>query len=551
MKKLFVLVALLLAGNPSWGFDFKLPADQFGKANLIFSQSLSRLESVLDAKRENFELIRDFSARNRYRKYSRPVGRLDMLIEDRYGARGTSTCTASIISETYILTNYHCIPGNEPGAKVVRAELRMGFLSTYDTGNTYAVRVSPVERSKNLDYAILKVSGNPSRQYGKVQLVLRDPDPSEELFIIHHPAGKPKRVTRRLCRATSTRTVAGTNMHHRCDTMPGSSGSPIFSDNDMALVGLHYGGGLSSDTGSYNSAKRMTKIHRQSSIIQGMLNGSVTTPQTQPSASRRATLTPGKVFRDRLPDGGYGPEMVVIPAGSFQMGDLQGDGASDEKPVHSVSVARFAMGRYEVTVGEYLRFVQATGRHAPEWQEAGSQYNIQTGTSNHYKKIGSALTNENHPIVGVSWDDATAYAVWLSQQTGHTYRLPTEAQWEYAARAGTTTRYWWGNNIGSNKANCYSGCGDNFKYTAPVGSFSPNPFGLYDTVGNVWEWTCSEYNAKYNGKERKCISQKSGSSRALRGGAWGPVPWDVRTANRNRNSHDFRFNIVGLRLARL
>jgi formylglycine-generating enzyme required for sulfatase activity len=258
-----------------------------------------------------------------------------------------------------------------------------------------------------------------------------------------------------------------------------------------------------------------------------------------------------KIFRDRLKDGSLGPEMVWIKGGSFRMGDIQGGGDSDEKPVHSVSVRRFAMGRYEVTVGEYLRFVRATGRHAPEWQEAGSKYNIQTGTDNYYKKFGSALTNENHPIVGISWDDATAYAKWLSRQTGHTYRLPTEAQWEYAARAGTTTKYWWGNHIGSNKANCSSSCGDKFKYTAPVGSFSPNPFGLYDTVGNVWEWTCSEYENRYNGKESKCIRQNSGSLRALRGGAWNNGPRDVRAATRGRMSHDNRDNNVGLRLSRL
>lgn len=271
------------------------------------------------------------------------------------------------------------------------------------------------------------------------------------------------------------------------------------------------------------------------------------TPVTRPIYNPPSS---GQFFRDRLKDGSQGPEMVRIPAGSFRMGDLQGGGDSDEK-VHSVSVARFAMSRFEVTVGEYLRFVRATGRHAPEWQEAGSKYNIQTGTDNHYKKLGSALTNKNHPIVGVSWDDATAYATWLSSQTQKTYRLPTEAEWEYAARAGTKTRYWWGNDIGSNKANCSSSCGDNFKYTAPVGSFSPNPFGLYDTVGNVWEWTCSEYKAQYTGTESKCIGRKSGSLRALRGGAWDDVPRDVRAADGDRNSRDARNDSAGFRLARL
>ncbi len=239
----------------------------------------------------------------------------------------------------------------------------------------------------------------------------------------------------------------------------------------------------------------------------------------------------GKVVRDRLKDGSFGPEMVMIPAGTFRMGDIQGGGDSDEKPVHQVSIKSFAMGRYEVTFAEYDKFTEATVRSKPEDEGWG---------------------RGNRPVINVSWKDATAYTVWLSQQTGKTYRLPTEAQWEYAARAGTETTYWWGNDIGSNKANCYKDyCGDNFKYTAPVGSFAPNQFGLFDTVGNVWEWTCSEYEAKYNNKEKKCIRQKSGSPRALRGGAWSRLPRGVRAAGRNRNSHGGRGNSVGLRLARL
>ena len=139
----------------------------------------------------------------------------------------------------------------------------------------------------------------------------------------------------------------------------------------------------------------------------------------------------GKVFRDRLKNGSKGPEMVWIPAGTFRMGDIQGGGDSDEKPVHRVSVNKFAMGRYEVTFAEYDQFAQATGRKKPNDQGWGPG---------------------NRPVINVSWDDATAYTEWLSQQTGQSYRLPTEAEWEYAARAGSETKYWWGNKIGSNKA---------------------------------------------------------------------------------------------------
>jgi len=252
----------------------------------------------------------------------------------------------------------------------------------------------------------------------------------------------------------------------------------------------------------------------------------------EPTQSDDVTTTVKKVFRDRLKDGSQGPEMVWIPAGSFRMGDLQGGGGSDEKPIHRVSVGRFAMGRYEVTFAEYDRFAEATGREKPSDRGWG---------------------RGNRPVINVSWYDATAYAKWLSEQTGKQYRLPTEAEWEYAARAGTETKYWWGNSIGSNKANCYRNyCGDRFEYTAPVGSFAANSFGLYDTVGNVWEWTCSESENKYKGKEQRCAKNVNKNNRlSLRGGSWSYDATRMRSANRYVGRPTNRSDYVGLRLARL
>jgi formylglycine-generating enzyme required for sulfatase activity len=272
----------------------------------------------------------------------------------------------------------------------------------------------------------------------------------------------------------------------------------------------------------------------------------------------------GKFFRDRLKDGSQGPEMVRIKGGSFRMGDIQGSGDSDEKPVHSVSVAPFAMGRYEVTVGEFRQFVNATG-YKTDAEKQGSCWAVGDNKGKNWRNLGFSQT-DTHPVVCVSWNDATAYAKWLSQQTGHTYRLPTEAQWEYAARAGTTTSRYWGNdpndacryaNVADKTAkNKYSdwtihNCTDGYVHTAPVGRFKPNAFDLFDMLGNVWEWTCSEYENRYNGKESKCIRQNSGSLRALRGGAWDDKPWSVRAAYRLRGSRDDRNDFVGLRLARL
>jgi formylglycine-generating enzyme required for sulfatase activity len=244
---------------------------------------------------------------------------------------------------------------------------------------------------------------------------------------------------------------------------------------------------------------------------------------------------------------GIEPEMVLIPAGTFEMGS--NDGFDNEKPVKSWKLNGFYMSKYETTIGQYLACVQDGACNQPEWLESGSEYNIRTGSNkDYYGKRGMSESNKNNPITGVSWKDAVAYGEWLSKKTGKTYRLPTEAEWEYAARAGSTTKYWWGDNIGSNKANC-DGCGSQWdnKQTAPVGSFSSNGFGLYDTVGNVWEWTCSEYAAYSEGKQTQCNQSVTGL-RVLRGGSWFDDAYLVRSAYRtNYGATDRNYNL-GFRL---
>jgi len=261
-----------------------------------------------------------------------------------------------------------------------------------------------------------------------------------------------------------------------------------------------------------------------------------TPPPIQPqtvTVQPRQSFSVGEVFQDRLKGGGKGPEMVWIKAGSFQMGDIQGGGWDSEKPVHWVSITKdFGMGRYEVTFAEYDKFAQATGRKKPSDRGWG---------------------RGNRPVIYVSWNDATAYAKWLSQQTGKKYRLPTEAEWEYAARGGTTTKYWWGNEVGKNRANC-GGCGSRWdnKPTAPVGSFEPNAFGLYDTVGNVWEWCADSWHGTYKGAPTDGQVWRGGNenSRVLRGGSWSNGPWYARTANRDRFDSVERVGNDGFRVIR-
>jgi formylglycine-generating enzyme required for sulfatase activity len=233
----------------------------------------------------------------------------------------------------------------------------------------------------------------------------------------------------------------------------------------------------------------------------------------------------GDIFRDPLKDNSEGPEMVLIPAGTFRMGDITGNGMDREQPVHEVSVESFAMGRYPVTFAEYDYFCEATNRKKPEDKDWG---------------------RDNRPVIYVSWHDAVAYTEWLSEQTGQQYRLPTEAEWEYAARAGMETDYWWGNDIDETKANYNRNIG----HTTPEGDYEANQFCLYDTAGNVWEWTYSEYTSEYNGKEKECISKNSNKKPVLRGGSWINDPGFLRTANRICYGPDRHFYFIGFRVVR-
>ena len=243
-------------------------------------------------------------------------------------------------------------------------------------------------------------------------------------------------------------------------------------------------------------------------------------------------------FCDDLKSGGQGPVMVVIPAGRFLMGSPPDEPERrDDEGQHEVEVVAFALGKYAVTFEEYDHFAVATQREKPEDKGWG---------------------RGRRPVVNVNWFDAMAYAEWLSHQTGQTYRLPTEAEWEYAARAGTTTPFYFGTTISTEQAN-YDG---NHTYaggqqgvlrvkTVEVGQFPANAWGLHDMHGNVWEWSGSEYDKKYDGAESRCVSDPdSGSPRVLRGGSWIYAPLWLRSAARlGRGPFDWTSG-VGFRLAR-
>jgi formylglycine-generating enzyme required for sulfatase activity len=228
------------------------------------------------------------------------------------------------------------------------------------------------------------------------------------------------------------------------------------------------------------------------------------------------------------------PELVVVPAGKFMMGSA--DGNANEKPVHEVTIPQpFAVGKYEVTFAEWEACVAG----------GGCMSNKSPGDAGWGKG--------RRPVINVSWHDAKEYVSWLSRRTGQSYRLLTEAEWEYAARARSTSAYAGGDNIGTGNANC-DGCGSQWdkKQTAPVGSFAPNAFGLYDMHGNVWEVCEDNWHNDYTGNPPADGSVWRGdeSARVLRGGSRLDVPQNLRSANRDRVQPDVRVSGVGFRVAR-
>jgi len=227
------------------------------------------------------------------------------------------------------------------------------------------------------------------------------------------------------------------------------------------------------------------------------------------------------------------PQMVFMPAGDFIMGS---DEASEERPPHSVAIQKpFAVGKFEVTFDEWYACVAHRGCNHEPGDDKGWGWGQQ-------------------PVMNVSWDDAKQYVAWIAKLTGKPYRLLTESEWEYAAHAGTTTTYSWGNDIGKDNANC-GGCGSQWdnKQTAPVGSFKPNAFGLYDMHGNVWEWVEDCWHASYaqapvdgTAWAKPCTD----TGRVIRGGSWTDVPKFARATARITYSADVRANYLGFRLAR-
>jgi len=257
----------------------------------------------------------------------------------------------------------------------------------------------------------------------------------------------------------------------------------------------------------------------------------VAAPEPAPE-SEPAPTTAIRSFRDDLEGGSKGPVMVELPAAEYLMGSPGNSLNFDESPRHNVTLPGFSISKREVTFTEYDKFARATGRRLPYDESWG---------------------RGERPVVNVSWNDAQAYADWLSKKTGRKYRLPTEAEWEFAARAGDSEKIWWDSKVAVKPANCFN-CGSQWdgKRTAPTGSFRANDFGLYDMAGNAQEWTEDCYQKSYTGvpDDGSAWMMPGCTQRVVRGGGYTSPLDTLRHARRGQYNQDARLDNLGFRVVR-
>jgi formylglycine-generating enzyme required for sulfatase activity len=356
------------------------------------------------------------------------------------------------------------------------------------------------------------------------------------------------------------------DVHTRVDSMRQARANGLLGQARSAL-----------DSGNLTLAQQLAD---QAKAISPDLAGLTEFGERLTNARLYASYKPGQSFTDRFVDiPGQTPSMIVIPTGSFQMGapDNEVGREDDETPQHEVIIGKgFALSRTSITVGQFREFVRASG-YQPDSVKLGgaSVYDEGTGAMRDDSNAGwqddyaGRNADSRMPVVNVSWNDAKAYVDWLSQRTGKTYRLPSEAEFEYALRGGTSSRYWWGDGTPSSKvenltgsgdrspsgrrwSNAFQGYRDGYWGPAPAGSFAPNAFGLYDIDGNVSEWVQDCWHDSYLRAPRDggaWVNPGCGS-RVVRGGSWGSSPEQVRSAYRQGADANVRSGRVGFRVLR-
>lgn len=459
------------------------------------------------------------------------VAMLEVAAGDAF-AFGTAVVVARDHDELTLITANHVLAA--VGAPAPEIRVRFAF------ARDKPVLARILQQDPELDLAVLAVprsglTGEETRLGFERTRTAAALKPVEGLSGLH-PVGNPNQVgwfsPRALDRFHELR--GDEIIFESPSLMVGFSGGALFTE-DWYLVGM-----LRSDDPPFGRALKIEAIAERLKAWNIPIDMTVTPlpPQSPP-------------FKDC----DICPEMVAVPAGEFLMGaeDPHRVIEFNEEPQHRVVISRpFAVSRYEITVGQFQAFVDDAHHRM------GSGCKVWHGT---WKWDGdkdwqdpAGLQRDDSPVVCVAWDDAKKYAKWMAEKTGKRYRLLSEAEWEYAARAGTATRYWWGDHFAPGFANCLD-CGSEWDGERPaqVGRFLPNWFGIHDTQGNVWEWVEDCWHDSYDGAPADGSAWIQGGNcnrRVIRGGSWPEARTHIRAANRAPDGADNRTSGLGIRVAR-
>ena len=462
-----------------------------------------------------------------------------LAVDERDQTKGTGG--GVVVAQDRVITNCHV----SDAAAVV-----------YVKRDGARVKARIIERAADKDLCLLQVStGNAPvvrlRRGADVQI-------GELVYAIGNPQGLEQTLSPGLI-SQLRQTETGLLVQTTAPISPGSSGGGLFDEAGL-LIGITVG--QLKDAQNLNFAIPVDWID---DVLRKAPGQAEALPKQAKAIDPPRLPEPGQSFQDCE----VCPEMVVVPAGGVMMGSPANEPGrnKDEGPRHLVTIANpFVVGKYEVTRTEFGRFARATGRQMNgcfNWD--GKQLSLDI--AGNWENPGFPQ-RANEPALCVSWEDAQAYVRWLSQQSGKTYRLLSEAQWEYAARAGSDEARFWGSGTdrACQFANVYDatgkakhnfryenfGCDDGYAVTAPAGSFKPNAFGLYDMLGNVSEWVEDCWNDSYASTPADGRVWATGdcSRRVIRGGGWDYIPQFVRSADRNWYAPGFRDVNLGFRVAR-
>jgi formylglycine-generating enzyme required for sulfatase activity len=493
---------------------------------------------------------------------ARPAMRADDFVvddgaaddDDELGQYGAAIIVGREGGHVYLATAEHvAFPSDQPPTQV---EVRFRFF------RDRRFQAEALERDEELDLAVLRVRETPELAQALDQVRFQQVRPTEvlppdeKLRTIGNPEGNPWYATPFELDLFDSLEGPELRFHTRL-LMTGHSGGGLFTE-DWYLVGM-----LRTEREPFGKALRIDRAIEQ--VEDWGHPVALSLPPLPPcNASNdfcRSENGEGTDLPRRVQDCDRCPELIEIPPGDFVMGvdPQERNQSGNETPRRTVKIgAPPLVGRHEVTHGQFARFVEATG-HAPDlgceiWTSNDRSWQWDRDKS--WRDPGYPVEDLRRPVVCVSWDDAVAYTEWLSGITGERYRLLSEAEWEYAARAWTQTRYWWGDHLPPGRAAC-DGCGSPWDLgrAAPVGRFPANGFGLHEVHGNVWEWVQDCWHGSYagaptDGRAWEEAADGDCTKRMLRGGSSISQPATLRAANRLRDNPAHRKSDVGFRVAR-